>query len=117
MFAVGMILPVLITVILGNYSSYFIKQTAFTNEYNQAENFISEYQRLYKTDKTQRVPEELFLSMFGCPEADLVGGRIDPKTWVEPTCSSFSFTFDKDGNILDSSRDDTSCNERQEILR
>ncbi|WP_082316798.1 sensor histidine kinase [Ruminococcus flavefaciens] len=104
MFAVGMILPVLITVILGNYSSYFIKQTAFTNEYNQAENFISEYQRLYKSNKPQRVPEELFLSMYGCPEADLVGGRIDPKTWVEPTCSSFSFTFDKDGNIIGSSR-------------
>lgn len=105
MFAKGMILPILITVAIGNYSWYFIKWAAFTEGYNQMNSFITSYESKVNSSKPiAKLPYALYFSMFGSVDGQILGGYIDPKTWVEPSCKTLSFTFDKDGNIVNSSR-------------
>ncbi len=103
MFAKGMIIPIIITVILGNYSWYFIRQSAFSYSNRQMGSFISSYEVKIHNNQKQKIPYALFLSMFGDVDTQPIGGYIDPKTWVEPSSIGAIFTFDKDGNILRSS--------------
>ncbi|MBP5379110.1 MAG: HAMP domain-containing histidine kinase, partial [Ruminococcus sp.] len=104
MFVKGMIIPIIITVILGNYSWFFIRESAFSYGYSQMESVISSYEGKLHRKPNKKMPYPLYFSMFGDVDAQPIGGYIDPKTWVEPSSRSVIFAFDKNGNILYSSR-------------
>ena len=104
MFAKGMILPVLITMAIGNYSWYFIKTAAFNMGYNDMNNFITTYESRRNGNIEMKLPFELFLSMFGSTDGQVNYPRLHPESWVEPNCRTLSFVCDKDGNIIYSSR-------------
>ena len=104
MFAKGMILPVLITIVIGNYSWYFIKTTALNVGYNDMNNFITTYESRINSNIEMKLPFDLFFSMFGSTDGQFNYPRLHPESWVEPNCRSLSFVCDKDGNIIYSSR-------------
>lgn len=105
LFLSGMILPVLLTAILGAYLVVFIRFHCYQYTNNLMEKIVGDYaRRQTNTDLTRKVPDSMMLSLY--TEFDYSAGHVilDPENWVEPEIDSLTFTFDRDGNILNSSR-------------
>ncbi|MBR5682758.1 MAG: HAMP domain-containing histidine kinase [Ruminococcus sp.] len=107
MFLKGMIIPIIITMIVGNYTSFFVKMQVYTLLENQADNVVTSYMRSIRRQNEQKkyLPKYIFLSMLGSIAPNTEGGYLDPVTWVEPKCRSVTFTVDTNGDIVDSCRE------------
>ena len=107
MLAKGMIIPILITIIVGNYTSFFIRQQIYNYYDIQTDNVVTNYIRIKNRQnelKKRYVPQCVFLSTFSSVDP-ITGGYLDPVTWVEPKCRSVFFTVDENGDIVHSSRE------------
>ena len=103
MFAKAMILPIIVTVALSYCLTVFIRLRVVNDVSSSVGQFQSEYlNRTLRTDINGKIPEPAYISMFGNLYPEPEGGAIDPITWVEPEYKAVTFTFDKDGNIIDS---------------
>ena len=99
MFLKGMILPVLITLILGNYIAMLNYHD--TIEYAEAETafFAEEFATVLGKDVSPA-----YMSKYFTIDKDLSYGKLNPRTWFSPKIRTVAFTFDSSGNIIDSNR-------------
>ena len=104
LFLPGMILPVLLTALLGAYLVVFIRFHCYEYTGNLMEKVVGDYaRRQNNTDLTKRIPDSMLLSLY--TGFDYSEGHTipDPENWVEPEIDCLAFTFDRDGNIVSSS--------------
>ncbi len=104
LFLPGMILPVLLTALLGAYMVVLIRFRCYEDVSSHMQQIIGEYERrLNNTDLKKKIPESMILSLYSDVAYSEGHTILDPEILVEPEIDSIAFTFDRDGNILNSS--------------
>ncbi len=107
MFAKAMILPVIVTMLIGGYAFLMLDIEELYIELDSINAFITQYEESTyskKTNSEKRIPDEVFMSLYGNIDTFAPYGYLNPKGWVHPTCKSASFLFDNGGNIIASNR-------------
>lgn len=101
LFLPGMILPVLLTAVLGIYLSVFIRMRVYRDISKYRGQLTSEYVR--NSTLTKKIPDSVMLALYTADDYQTGYALLDPAFWVEPQIESLAFTFDRDGNILNNS--------------
>lgn len=104
MFLKGMILPVLITILLGYFTFYFVRMNAISIAESRMENIASTYIRRKDAVKVEKMTENGFLSLFGQVDYSDMGGYLHPASWIEPDAKTAVFTFDENGTPVSTNR-------------
>ncbi|MBP0966122.1 MAG: hypothetical protein J5722_00670, partial [Oscillospiraceae bacterium] len=104
MFLKGMILPVLITVLLGYFTFYFVRMNAVSSAERQMEEFAANYIRRKDAVKVQKLPAAGMFSLAGRVDFSDVGGYLHPASWIEPDARTAVFSFDENGAIVNTNR-------------
>lgn len=107
MFAKSMILPVIVTTLIGGYAFLMLDIEELYIGIDAVNSLISNYEESTyskKTNSEKRIPDEVFMSLYGNIDTFAPYGYLYPKAWIHPTCKSASFLFDDDGNIIASNR-------------
>lgn len=101
LFLPGMILPVLLTAVFGIYLSGLIRLRVYRDISKYRGQLTSEYVR--NSTLTKKIPDSVMLALYTADDYQTGYALLDPAFWVEPQIESLAFTFDRDGNILNSS--------------
>ncbi len=104
LFLPGMILPVLLTALFGAYLVVFIRFRCYEYTSSHMEKIIGEYERRQtNTDLKKIIPASMMLSLYSDMAYSEGFAILEPEIWVEPEIDNLAFTFDSEGNILNSS--------------
>ena len=104
MFLKAMILPVIVTVILGKIFPVMIRMSALEHSCRQMQEYSYGLERRIANVYLGKLPFQYFMCYTGDIDVRIEGGRLVPSTWIEPSGYSVSFTFDENGRILHSNR-------------